>query len=739
MKNNMRQLFTKDKSRHEISIFARILIPILVVMFLEIIIFSYFIFFGAISKNLKRNTYSVFNNIIKVRAKEIEHKMKKEWGNLNFYSEKISKEYENFIKKHGIVSLEKESDEHAFLSDISPYLLNVMRENSVNGAYIILVKNDDKLESNVERNAIALCDLDPTVGTRGNKDLITVVAPFSVAEEMDNVLSNDWQARYKIKPSDDFYFEPIKIVQKKKKIYGDLGYWTFNHCLVETNFYGISYSVPLLDKQGKVFAVFGIEISGSHISRFLPFTELLDNANASYILAEHANTMNDYKKIADSGFLYKDVLNNADKFKLSFKNEKIKSISSYDDVYFNKEIIVGMHKINLSDGKVKLKNNGLVILGFVYKEDLFKFYDNFFFIIFVLMVGCVLLGLIAIFIVAKIIASPIVRLSYAVKSYTPSEHRNLKYTGLTEIDNLIRSIENLSIRIYEKQKSFSQILKMTKLPVGAFEYNTIYNEIHFTDTFFDVLKVPEINTTEITTFSDYQDFISKIEKYIYEKEGPNSVLYKIPQNQTKDIFVRYYQSVADNYILGTVIDITSDMLEKIQIKHDRDTDILTQLYNRRAFMVKLENFFTKPDKTKKAVLIMMDVDKLKYVNDNFGHKYGDSLIKKAAENLSKVTDSSAIAARLSGDEFIIFAYDLDSVEEIASKVEIINTRIKNSTIDLPNGEKYSLSMSGGYSIYPYDSEDYHKLLQYADIAMYKMKKERRGHFVHFSKDFLEDD
>ncbi|MFR8331671.1 MAG: GGDEF domain-containing protein [Oscillospiraceae bacterium] len=80
----------------------------------------------------------------------------------------------------------------------------------------------------------------------------------------------------------------------------------------------------------------------------------------------------------------------------------------------------------------------------------------------------------------------------------------------------------------------------------------------------------------------------------------------------------------DRYI-GVFTDITQEMVEKKKIEYDRDYDIVTNLYNRRAFHERMKALFAQPEKLRVSALMMMDLDNLKYINDTYGHDYGDSL------------------------------------------------------------------------------------------------------------------
>jgi diguanylate cyclase (GGDEF)-like protein len=158
--------------------------------------------------------------------------------------------------------------------------------------------------------------------------------------------------------------------------------------------------------------------------------------------------------------------------------------------------------------------------------------------------------------------------------------------------------------------------------------------------------------------------------------------------------------------------------EKIQ-KHISYHDSMTGLYN-RTYINQLLNDEVKDDKT---IVFMFDIDKLKYVNDNFGHAAGDKLINSFAQVMEQCFRETDITARIGGDEFIAIVYNGDK-----EKAEMIHQRI----IDLINennenlDEKYlELSVSIGYVISENDNSTIETLMNKADGLMYENKMEER--------------
>jgi diguanylate cyclase (GGDEF)-like protein len=159
-------------------------------------------------------------------------------------------------------------------------------------------------------------------------------------------------------------------------------------------------------------------------------------------------------------------------------------------------------------------------------------------------------------------------------------------------------------------------------------------------------------------------------------------------------------------------------------------DTLTGLPNRTFFNANLEHILTKAKNNRKYVaLLFMDLDLFKSVNDIFGHKAGDVVLIQAAKRLSACIRMNDIVARLGGDEFAILLTEIESY----SDAEFVATRVI-STIAQPfhyEGESCSLGVSIGISLYPVDTEDNDKLLQFADKAMYHVKKDGKNNYQFY--------
>jgi diguanylate cyclase (GGDEF)-like protein len=160
-------------------------------------------------------------------------------------------------------------------------------------------------------------------------------------------------------------------------------------------------------------------------------------------------------------------------------------------------------------------------------------------------------------------------------------------------------------------------------------------------------------------------------------------------------------------------------IERNGFEFDASHDSLTGLINRATFEKRLEHCVEACFSSgRKFVLVYLDLDKFKPINDSHGHQAGDEVLRVVAKRLKHLVRSSDLAARLGGDEFAIIFDDttLELVEPVISRIE--------SVIRMPiniAGCSLSVGCSVGVATCPEDGCDSRSLAQRADEQMYASK------------------
>jgi diguanylate cyclase (GGDEF)-like protein len=151
-------------------------------------------------------------------------------------------------------------------------------------------------------------------------------------------------------------------------------------------------------------------------------------------------------------------------------------------------------------------------------------------------------------------------------------------------------------------------------------------------------------------------------------------------------------------------------------------DELTGSYNRRGFMAIAERQLKLGRRCGKGMLLFfLDVDGLKQINDSFGHREGDRVLKRVSEALLKTFRDSDVVARLGGDEFAVLAIEASGQGE-----DKIRERLRKY-LKSKGGEdsRYAISVSVGATRYdPRKSPSLEELMAQADRSMYAQKKSK---------------
>lgn len=165
-------------------------------------------------------------------------------------------------------------------------------------------------------------------------------------------------------------------------------------------------------------------------------------------------------------------------------------------------------------------------------------------------------------------------------------------------------------------------------------------------------------------------------------------------------------------------------------------DVTTDLPNRHFFHKQLDHAVDRAvTSKKKMVLLFLDLDNFKIVNDTAGHKTGDLLLKQASSRLSNVLRQNDYICRIGGDEFAIILENINGIDDVS----IVTNKCIESLINpfVFDGNKFFIGVSIGVSICPDDTISANELLVNADMAMYEAKIRGKNNFQFFNNEMNE--
>lgn len=178
-------------------------------------------------------------------------------------------------------------------------------------------------------------------------------------------------------------------------------------------------------------------------------------------------------------------------------------------------------------------------------------------------------------------------------------------------------------------------------------------------------------------------------------------------------------------VVGVARDLTERRKAELQMRYMAQHDSLTGLPNRALFMDRLQQALTYCSRHQRQLaVLLLDLNKFKPVNDEYGHAAGDELLKAIGERLRKLLRASDTVARLGGDEFVVLLPQLETPPEVSQVSAKISAAL---------AQPFPLSMatvqigcSIGQALFPDDGSDADTLIRIADERMYQQKQLRHS-------------
>ncbi len=180
-------------------------------------------------------------------------------------------------------------------------------------------------------------------------------------------------------------------------------------------------------------------------------------------------------------------------------------------------------------------------------------------------------------------------------------------------------------------------------------------------------------------------------------------------------------------VVGKTIDINDYREKQRELENLATRDTLTGLFNkenaRKQIISRMKN-----EPGAKYALVMLDIDFFKEANDNFGHSFGDETLIHLAKKLTSSIRTGDIAARMGGDEFLIFM-------QYKADLEPVIKRIYNSLVG--RFEQFELSISMGVAESQKVGESYEQLLECADKALYCVKRSGKKNYLFYDESMID--
>lgn len=688
------------------------------------------------NEKLDSNNVEILCNFVNYRGETLETMMA-EWSDLSDWITATDSITSSFEETAGLPASSLISDDTArkqLLDELSATVLEHLRFRGTTGAFIIL---SDGTDSDA-KDAIYLRDLNPKDTSMVNHDILVEAGLGSDGFEKGFTLDINWALKLKLGDDRDFYDKPMQAaIDFPEMTEADLGYWSGVTRMIANDIQVITYSVPLLDSNHYPIGVMGIELSLDYLQNELNGSEISIADSASYLLGKSSspNTSEHvYETVSVDSVYHQRLL--GDRTDISFvpskKNPNISELA-YDSSISDQSC--HFTELRLYNTNTPFSGESWILAGIVNTSQLYESSRHFMLAMAFALTISLAMGILCSVFTTSIMFRPLHQMMQGLKcvSFTTS---SLPRIGIVEIDELAVEIERLKHNAFMAGSKAADIIDMSNVSLGIYEYTQeLSDEVFCTRKFFELTELPLDGWNE--NYMNRSRFFRLLEEFqqkcTYDPENNSICFFTTESGSKRYLEIKNVHKEGDE--LYVYLDVTAQVLEKEKITHERDYDVLTDLFNRRAFARTVSRLMNE-HLISSGVLSMWDLDNLKYVNDTYGHDMGDQYICTLAEEFRKLSYPNSVMARISGDEFMLFLYDGEP-SQMCKLLEKVHASFLGRKLLMPDGNELPLSVSAGMALYGEDSDSYDSLVKLSDFAMYEVKHYEKGAIRRFHRDTYE--
>lgn len=699
---------------------------IIMIVSLQVVLFIGIIILSGTPDRLDNSMIQTYKNTVDYRGKQIEQQLNT-WADISDYYKSISSIAETlaFMQETKVSQVVQfESNRERILNSAVDYVLECLREQEVTGCFIILENGSEKKDS------IYLRDLDPKNGSESNEDVLVEAGPGKYLLEKGFTLDSKWSTKLPIDAEAAYYWEPFNAGNEHPEMTAkDLGYFSTPFRLRDGDVEIISFSMPLLDENHKSYGVVGICITLDYLKKFIPYTELTFDSNASFYLAVTEDEARFKTVVAHGGYFAAQAKSSEEYETVPAPNgeKNFREVTIHDvkyDLFY--------YPCSIYNSNTPFSESKWVLGSVVSHANLHQSSRN---LILSLVLTAVLAFGICIIsgnILSRSMVKPLGVLVQGMKKQDAS-YMKLPRTNIVEIDTLAEEVERQSHQAYKAGAKMADILSLSNVGIGVVEYEKDKETIFCTEKVLDIFQFPKDGWSDNRMLkSQFFSLLKGITLKTRPLEDENGVYSFIGKGSEETRYVSIKTSKEDDKTLCVYMDVTKEILEKQKIKRERDYDILTNLYNRSAFTRNVQRIMESKE-LQSALVSMWDLDNLKFVNDNYGHEVGDKYLCKLSEAFHKNQCDNMIVGRMSGDEFMVFIYNED-VSVMYEKLKKVHSDFQSEKFVLSEDIILDLSVSAGTAVYGIHGTTLGELLRHADFAMYEVKNGFKGDIHTFDKE-----
>ncbi|MDE5860771.1 MAG: GGDEF and EAL domain-containing protein [Ruminococcus sp.] len=747
----MEQDFKKsERKKNKVQkMLTRMLIPMLILILFQLVTFFSVLAIGGEFSFIKKYAYDTLVEKTRNRTSYVEKELSQKITFVNEHATEINNIVRERLAENNTdisaLATDKELNRQ-IMEDSVDSIIYLLRRSLANDVFIILETGDLYNNGGKSDNkaGMYLRDLDTSTDS-GYKDLLMEMGYSSISKDFGIILDSGWKARMEVGNDDrqsyDFYYRTIQNAQENNTTPIErLGYWSRFSNISPNSAGSLKYTVPLIADDGTVYGVLGIGLTEKTILANLPPNDFV-SASACYVLCNGTDNSDVFNICMHSGASFGRLIGSQTTLRPSGQiDEEMYSFPLDSGI----DAVGNIQTMNLYNSESIYAGEQWALISVAEKSDVLFVFTNLVKMMFISALISVAVSIVVMSIGCNTIAKPI---SAVIKTINSKREYNeairFQSTKIYELDQLTDAITQLQINVHNFSSQVSKMIRIADVGLCTFMYDSMDDSVFVAQSMLKLLNLSvkyqedivisrQLFLENIIADETREIITDCLSNKLFDTETSFSKEYCIEHPEKPTVWMRISVVCNSNKIIGVLQDITNTILERQRIEYERDYDGTTGLLNRHAYYHKVNDIFASPETAGIACIIMIDLDNLKYVNDTYGHDFGDDYIKTSANVLKEFKKyNNGIVSRLSGDEFNVCLYGYSSKKEIWDIVSTVREKLRNSYCLLSDGTHYKIRASAGIAWYPDDSTSPELLMKYADFAMYTIKHTTKGEITEF--------
>lgn len=309
----------------------------------------------------------------------------------------------------------------------------------------------------------------------------------------------------------------------------------------------------------------------------------------------------------------------------------------------------------------------------------------------------------------KLVIRDILKINKDILLFTQGNNIRISDSSTKELSMLSTQLNRLIARVIDSKEQLELSISVLGDKYTGYEYYADYNRIYYSKNCIDVVGLSKEECDR-----KVKDFFNENRPKEHESKNITTI---IKTKHGKILKVNRY--ITHNILFAIVQDVTDEESEKEKIYIDE----LTGLFNRKKIVQCIENH---KKQNLNGIILILDLDNFKMVNDTFGHLEGDNVLRKISNILKQQFRSSDVVARIGGDEFMIFLPSYIECDSLSEKLENLMNSIRCELSYYYEEVNLSTSIGAIYLSNKYNS--FNEIYNQVDKIMYSVKHNGKNGF-----------